>query len=104
LASLDLSGMDAAVCASQFMLATDVTNPLCGPDGASAVFGPQKGATPEMVGQLDAGLRRFAEALQEATGRDDSKMPGSGAAGGMGAAFIAVLQAERRSGIELIMD
>jgi glycerate kinase len=101
---IDLSALDEAVRESRFILACDVTNPLCGPDGASAVFGPQKGATPEMVAKLDAALGRFGEALREATGLDVAALPGSGAAGGSGAGFMAVLGAEMRSGIDIVME
>lgn len=104
LSIIDLSGMDPAVRESSFRLASDVTNLLCGPSGASAVFGPQKGATAEMVRCLDAALNRYGEKLLQLTGTDVRNMPGSGAAGGMGAAFMAVLKAESRSGIDLIIE
>jgi len=104
LARVDVTGLDPAVRASRFILASDVTNPLCGPNGASAVFGPQKGATPDMVAWLDAALLRFGKVLREATGLDVAALPGSGAAGGAGAGFMAVLGAEFRSGIEIVME
>lgn len=104
LAAIDLSGIDAAVRQSEFVLAGDVTNPLCGPNGASAVFGPQKGATAEMVQRLDRALERYGQALAEATGRDAARLPGSGAAGGMGAALMAVLGADSRPGIEVVLE
>lgn len=104
LKTIDLSGMDEAVRASSFMLASDVANPLCGPSGASAVFGLQKGATPEMAEQLDKALQRYGEVLQACTGRGVREQPGSGAAGGTGAGFMAVLGARCRSGIEIVME
>ena len=88
----------------RFTIATDVTNPLCGENGAAHVFGPQKGATPEMVETLDARAKRFAEASAKHTGRDCKKMPGAGAAGGLGYAFLQYMNAECRSGIDLLLD
>ena len=81
-----------------FRVACDVKNPLCGPNGASAVFGPQKGATPEMVKELDARLRKFAE-----ESGDPGEMPGDGAAGGLGYAFRRFLNAELLPGVELVL-
>ena len=82
-----------------FRIACDVTNPLCGANGASAVFGPQKGATPEKVAALDAALARFAEASG-----GDPKVPGSGAAGGLGFGFRVFLDAELKSGVDLVLE
>ena len=82
-----------------FRIACDVTNPLCGPNGASAVFGPQKGATPEMVRELDAALGRFA-----AVAGVPPDFPGAGAAGGLGYAFKAFLGAELTPGVDLILN
>lgn len=101
---IDLSGMDPAVRESSFRIACDVTNPLCGASGASAVFGPQKGATDEMVRSLDEALNRYGEVLLQLTGTDVRRMAGSGAAGGMGAALLAILNAESGSGIDMIME
>lgn len=101
---IDLSGLAEGVRETSFVLATDVTNPLCGPTGASAVFGPQKGADPEMVKQLDGALARYREVLRRTVGLDIGDLPGSGAAGGAGAGFMAVLGAERRAGIELVLE
>ncbi len=84
--------------------ACDVDNPLCGPHGASAVFGPQKGATPEMVTQLDAALSHFGRLLEQATGRQVLNAPGAGAAGGMGAALLGMLNARLRPGIEIVIE
>lgn len=82
----------------------DVENPLCGPTGAAAVFGPQKGADPEMVLRLDQGLEHLAEIIQRDVGCQVAQMPGSGAAGGLGAGCVAFLGAELHSGIEAVLD
>lgn len=87
-----------------FTIATDVTNPLCGENGAAHVFAPQKGATPEMVHALDVRARRFAEASALHFGYDRQNEPGAGAAGGLGYAFLQYLNAECRPGIDLLMD
>jgi glycerate kinase len=104
LSGLVLSGLDPAAGAAQVTLAVDVQNPLTGPDGAAAVFGPQKGATPEQVTRLDDALRRWAGLVAGATGHDWSQAPGAGAAGGVGFAALAVLGAQQRSGIDMILD
>ena len=88
----------------RFIIATDVTNPLCGENGAAHVFAPQKGATPEMVEALDARAKRFAEASAKHLGRDCQNVPGAGAAGGLGYAFLQYMNAECRSGIDLLLD
>lgn len=88
----------------RFTIATDVTNPLCGENGAAFVFAPQKGATPEMVEALDARAKRFAEASAKHLGRDCQNAPGAGAAGGLGYAFLQYMNAECRSGIDLLLD
>lgn len=85
----------------QFQIACDVTNPLCGENGASAVFGPQKGATPAMVAELDTALANFADAAGKC---DDARYPGAGAAGGLGFAFKAFLGGELKRGIEIVLD
>ncbi|WP_028611092.1 glycerate kinase [Paenibacillus harenae] len=104
LSAVDLSGLEPAVRESSFRIASDVTNPLCGPFGASAVFGPQKGATADSVRLLDKALYHYGGVLQQLTGIDVRRLPGSGAAGGTGAALMAVLKAESSSGIDLIME
>ena len=88
----------------RFTIATDVTNPLCGEDGAAHVFAPQKGATPEMVAELDRQAKAFAEESARLFGYDCQDKPGAGAAGGLGYAFMQYLGAECRSGIELLSD
>ena len=88
----------------RFTIATDVTNPLCGENGAAHVFGPQKGATHEQVLALDARAKRFAEASAKHLGRDCQNMLGAGAAGGLGYAFLQYMNADCRSGIDLLLD
>ena len=87
-----------------FDVACDVDNPLIGDNGASAIFGPQKGATPEMVKELDANLKHFATITQQATGKDIISIPGAGAAGGLGGAFLGFLNATLKSGIDIVLD
>lgn len=102
-ASVDLTGLDPRVAGTTFVLAADVDHPLTGERGAAAVFGPQKGATPEYVELLDASLAHWAELVDKAMGGGvDSSLPGSGAAGGVGFAALAVLGAQRRPGVEVV--
>jgi glycerate kinase len=84
-------------------VASDVRNPLLGPEGASAVFGPQKGATPAIVAELDAALARYADVVERFVGRDVRNVPGAGAAGGLGAGLLAFADAKLRSGAEIVM-
>ena len=88
----------------RFTIATDVTNPLCGPNGAAHVFAPQKGATPDVVAALDARAKRFAEASARHMGYDCQNEVGAGAAGGLGYAFLQYMKANCRSGIDLLLD
>ncbi len=88
----------------RFTIATDVTNPLCGENGAAYVFAPQKGATPEMVVSLDARAQRFAEVSARHFGYDRQNEQGAGAAGGLGYAFLQYMKAACRSGIDLLLD
>lgn len=104
LARLDVSTLDARIRESQLEVACDVDNPLIGPEGASAIFGPQKGATPAMIVQLDAALAHYADVMKHDIGADVVALPGSGAAGGMGAALLGVLGARLRPGIEIVID
>ena len=85
-------------------VACDVDNPLCGAEGASAIYGPQKGATPEMVFQLDTALAHYAEVLEKMEGKSVRDLPGAGAAGGLGAGLLAFCNAELKSGIEMVME
>ena len=89
---------------ASIIAATDVTNPLCGPEGASAIFGPQKGASPEMVQELDAALANYARVVTRDLGRDVSEQPGAGAAGGLGAGLMAFAGATLQSGIDMVCD
>ncbi|WP_416311218.1 glycerate kinase [Pseudomonas sp. W03] len=104
LMAIDLSGLDPRLQQVEVEVAADVNNPLCGPHGASAVFGPQKGASPAQVEQLDAALRHFAEVAARTLGEDHSLFPGVGAAGGLGFASRAFLKARFRPGIELVAE
>ncbi|MBR6140681.1 MAG: glycerate kinase [Bacteroidaceae bacterium] len=88
----------------RFTIATDVKNPLCGEKGAAHVFAPQKGATPEMVVELDESARQFAEESALRFGYDRQDVPGAGAAGGLGYAFLQYMNADCRSGIDLLLD
>jgi len=85
-------------------VACDVTNPLLGARGASAVYGPQKGATTAMVAELDAALTRFADVVERSIGRGVRDVPGAGAAGGLGAGMLAFLDARLRSGAEIVLE
>lgn len=104
LAYIDLSGMDPRIYKSTFLLASDVENPLCGPRGAAAAFGPQKGATPEMVQLLDQNLARLADVIERQFQKQVSEIPGAGAAGGLGAGLLAFLPATMRPGIDIVME
>ncbi|HAS8473409.1 glycerate kinase [Vibrio vulnificus] len=104
LATIDCSQLDSRLAQVRLEVACDVDNPLCGTKGASAVFGPQKGATPEMVTILDENLAHYASIIKQQLGVDVRDMAGAGAAGGMGAALLGLLNAELRPGIEIVMD
>jgi len=104
LAALDISGLDARLRETRFSLAVDVDNVLCGPAGASAIFGPQKGAGPQDVARLDAALAHFADVLAQTTGRDERNQPGMGAAGGLGLPLKTLFDAEFQPGVELIAE
>ncbi|KSW26553.1 MULTISPECIES: glycerate kinase [unclassified Pseudomonas] len=102
--AIDLAGLDPRLAGVEVEVAADVNNPLCGEHGASAVFGPQKGASPEQVRQLDAALARYAEVAARTLGQDHSLFPGVGAAGGLGFAARAFLRARFRPGVELVAE
>jgi len=104
LSRIDLSGLDPRVRALDLVVACDVDNPLTGPRGASAVYGPQKGATPAIVAELDAALARYAEVARAATGRDAATLPGAGAAGGLGAGLLFFTPARLRPGVEIVLE
>jgi glycerate kinase len=104
LARIHVGGVHANWKETEVDVACDVTNPLTGPRGASAVYGPQKGATPEMVAELDAALHHFAEIIRRDLGLDVEPLPGAGAAGGLGAGLVAFLGARLRPGAEMVME
>lgn len=103
-AGVDASKMMPELKECTFRIACDVENPLCGPLGAAHVYGPQKGATPQMVEQLDAGLKNYAEVIKRQLHLDNMDVPGSGAAGGLGYAFVTFLQGRLEPGISIILD
>lgn len=104
LAQISLAGMDARLQVCTFDVACDVNNPLYGPLGASAVYGPQKGATPEMVAQLDDALAHFARIVERDLGMAVKDLPGAGAAGGLGAGLVAFLHATLRPGAQIVLE
>jgi glycerate 2-kinase len=101
---IDLDGLDARLAEATVVVACDVDNPLTGPQGAAAVYGPQKGAAEATVGLLDGALTHWADLVAAATGEDLRALPGAGAAGGLGFGAAALLGAEVRSGIEYLLD
>jgi glycerate kinase len=101
---IDLSGLDSRLAECEISVASDVTNPLTGERGASRVYGPQKGASPDMVSALDAALVNYGEKLRECFGRDIASIPGAGAAGGLGAGLVAFCGATLQSGIGLVLE
>ena len=104
LATIDLGQLDPRLAQVRFDIAADVNNPLCGPHGASAIFGPQKGANPEQVQELDAALGHFADHCASVLPKDVRDEPGSGAAGGLGFAAKAFLGAQFRAGVEVVAE
>lgn len=104
LASIDLEALDTRVRNVRIDAAVDVDNPLCGPDGASYTFAKQKGATPEQIERLDAVLEHIADIASRALGHDERNTPGAGAAGGLGFALVAFLDANLEPGVRLIAD
>ncbi|MEG3126818.1 glycerate kinase [Pantoea cypripedii] len=104
LARIEIDHLDARIRQCRFEVACDVTNPLTGEKGASAIFGPQKGATPELVEQLDQALAHYADIIHRDLDIDVLHIAGGGAAGGMGAALHAFCQADLRRGIEIVTE
>jgi glycerate kinase len=104
LSALDLSGLDPRLVRTSIEVAADVDNPLCGPRGASAIFGPQKGASGSDVRTLDAALAHFAGIVSRTSGVDRQHEPGAGAAGGLGFALLAVLGATVRPGVDIVAE
>ena len=103
-AHVDVSTLPPEFAEVRILVASDVDNPLTGANGAAAVYGPQKGASPTQVGKLDAALAHWAEVVAAATGADHANDPGAGAAGGVGFAAVAVLGATLRPGIDVVLD
>ena len=104
IASIDIEGIHSAISETETVVACDVNNPLTGPDGASHVYGPQKGATPEMVRTLDDNLSHFDDILTQTLGQSYDSIPGAGAAGGLGAGLMAFLNAKLRLGVDIMID
>ena len=104
IAGIDMSGLDPRVRKTRIIIASDVDNPLYGRRGAAYVFGPQKGATPEMVKLLDSNLRRAAAVIKRDCGIDVAKLKGGGAAGGLGAGLVAFARARMKRGVDLVIE
>ena len=104
LARIDITRLDPRLMETSIRVACDVTNPLCGPRGASAVYGPQKGADVQAVATLDAALARYASVIQRDLGRDVAETPGAGAAGGLGAGLLAFTRATLTPGAPLVLE
>lgn len=102
--SISMTHLDPRLMDVEFEVACDVNNPLCGEKGASAVFGPQKGATPEMVQQLDNALAHFANIVKTQLGIDICEKPGAGAAGGMGGGILLLPKVELKAGVQIIIE
>ncbi len=103
-AHIDVSGLDPAVKKAHFTVMCDVTNPLCGPDGATYTFGKQKGGTPEILDRLEKGMQNYRDVIIREFGVNPDEIQGTGAAGGLGAALKVFLHAEMKSGIETVLD
>ncbi|MBY6269090.1 glycerate kinase [Parageobacillus thermoglucosidasius] len=104
LSEIDISNLDPRLKEVSIFVACDVTNPLCGENGASYVFGPQKGATEEMVRILDRNLSHYADVVKKQLGKDVKNIPGAGAAGGLGAGLLIFTQATLQKGIDLVIE
>jgi glycerate kinase len=101
---IDTSALDPRLADVKLVIASDVTNPLCGPRGAAATYGPQKGADPSTVAALDAALATYGKAIEKATGRLVADLPGAGAAGGTTAGLIGLAHATVRPGVEVVAE
>ncbi|MCF6097144.1 glycerate kinase [Thermovorax subterraneus] len=101
---IDMSNLDERIKATKIEVACDVNNPLCGPNGASRIYGPQKGADAKMIEILDKNLEHLANVIKDNLGIDIKDFPGAGAAGGLGAGLVAFLNAELKRGIDIIID
>ncbi|MEL1135468.1 glycerate kinase [Desulfitobacterium sp. THU1] len=104
LEKIDITGLDSRLQTTKITVMCDVDNPLCGPRGASAIYGPQKGADPEMVQYLDQNLARFSQIVLKDLGMDLKDVPGAGAAGGLGMGLLAFTGAKLKTGIEAVLD
>ena len=104
LSDIDVRTLDCRLCETEIIVACDVDNPLTGPRGASYVYGPQKGATLEMMEVLDESLARYAEIIKICLGKDIDNLPGAGAAGGLGAGLMAFVNAQLESGIDIVTN
>lgn len=104
IAAIDVSNIDPRLASVCIEVACDVDNPLTGPRGASSIFGPQKGATPEMVRLLDGNLHHYAEMIRRDVGKDIEQIAGAGAAGGLGAGLMAFLSAELKRGVDIVLE
>ncbi|MDB1123158.1 glycerate kinase [Vibrio algarum] len=104
IATIDNSGLDSRFVNCEVLVACDVDNPLCGEHGATATFGPQKGATEQDIEFLDAGMRNFGEKVQQQFGKDIINVAGAGAAGGMGGALLGFTSAELKPGIDIVIE
>ena len=103
-ARVDVSNMAKVLKECHFTIMSDVRNPLCGPMGSSAIFGPQKGASPKTIPLMDQGLANYAKIILETTGKDCADMEGAGAAGGLGFAFLTFLNTTMKPGVSYILD
>ncbi|MGX8698531.1 MAG: glycerate kinase family protein [bacterium] len=102
--AIDVSELDPRVKSAKITVMCDVTNPLCGPNGATFTFGAQKGATPELQARLEAGMVNYRDVLRRQFGIDPDSIPGAGAAGGLGTALTVFLGGEMKSGIDSVLD
>jgi len=104
LASIDISNFHPLAKECEVIVMADVKNPLCGPEGASYVYGPQKGGTKELIEELDRALFNFAQVIKRDLGKDTLNLPGAGAAGGLGGGLVAFLNARLRPGIDVVLE
>ena len=102
--SIDMSRLDPRIAESKFNVACDVDNPMCGPEGASAVYGPQKGASKEMISVLDNALQHFCHIVHRDLNKEIKHMPGAGAAGGLGGGMVTFLNASLKKGIDIVLE
>ena len=104
LCSIDVSGLDKRIRKTSITVMCDVTNPLCGPNGATYTFGAQKGASPDMMVKLEAGMINYRDIIRKQFGIDPDTIPGAGAAGGLGTALMVFFEGKMRSGIDTVLD